>query len=526
MYYRHAQIKTYLIQTERICGITTNQKTMCSNSNNIEKRKLKYLDDIINQIDTLYKRPTNRRRGLIDGIGSISKILFGTMDANDEKHINEQLELIENNQQITEHAVRNQLKIINDTVAHLDKFERIIDHNEKLMERTITEAMSIEEINEHFRAIDAIITELIKDTENVLEYLTYIRKGKMHPKLMPINNIVNHLKDAAAQLPEGLYFPFKVRTDDWLAIEENTAITAYYDPTTIYTILRLPLISQPTYNVIKVTEFPVPYNKNVYNYIEINNRIIVIDKDKLTYAIMTESELQNCNKIKTQYICKRNAPVHRVDLDAPCEIQIYAQRQHYQNKCNTRQYISNHMLWITLYQEHTWLYSTDIEQAITVQCNGQLENKIIKNTGKITLNGNCKLTTTDTTIETEEKTYESSLETFLPEINITIPRDNNKTKNNVDTLEDIPKHRLELTKLKAKLEVINNDLQNNEQNFYAKKQFIYPMTFSGTIITITIISIVAWIIIKRKNKKRPKVTISDDFEIPRSILRRSESTRF
>jgi len=50
-----------------------------------------------------------------------------------------------------------------------------------------------------------------------MEYLTYIQKGSMHPKLMPTDEIIAQLKEATQQLPQGLYFPFKVRAEDWLA---------------------------------------------------------------------------------------------------------------------------------------------------------------------------------------------------------------------------------------------------------------------------------------------------------------------
>jgi len=71
-----------------------------------------------------------------------------------------------------------------------------------------------------------------------MEYLTYIQKGSMHPKLMPTDDIIAQLKEVTQQLPQRLYFPFKVHAKDWLAIERHTEITAFCDKTNIYTILR------------------------------------------------------------------------------------------------------------------------------------------------------------------------------------------------------------------------------------------------------------------------------------------------
>jgi hypothetical protein len=66
----------------------------------------------------MYKTPI-LRRGLIDAIGTISKTLFGTMDANDARTIEEQLKLLDNHQQTLQHVTENQLKIIDATIGHV-----------------------------------------------------------------------------------------------------------------------------------------------------------------------------------------------------------------------------------------------------------------------------------------------------------------------------------------------------------------------------------------------------------------------
>jgi len=61
--------------------------------------------------DALYKTPNNKR-GLINAIGTISKTLFGTIDANDERIINEQLNLLRNNQQTLQHTIKKSIKSV------------------------------------------------------------------------------------------------------------------------------------------------------------------------------------------------------------------------------------------------------------------------------------------------------------------------------------------------------------------------------------------------------------------------------
>jgi len=65
---------------------------------------------------------------LINVIGSISKTLVGTMDA----LINEQIKLLQNRQLTIQHAIKNQIKVLNATIKHIKSLEETL-YNENLL---------------------------------------------------------------------------------------------------------------------------------------------------------------------------------------------------------------------------------------------------------------------------------------------------------------------------------------------------------------------------------------------------------
>jgi len=525
---RYNQIMQYLKKAKIMCA--ESQTQTCGNIGLITQREEQYLQNMMTQIRTIYKPPTNRRRGLIDGIGSLAKSLFGTMDAKDEKLIKEQLDLLQNKQQTIQHAIQNQLMVLNTTITHVGDAENIIERNEKLLQDKMMKYLTREELNEQSITHIAILSDLIRDAENIIEYLTYIRQGAMHPKLMPIDNIIHQLKEATQQIPQGLYFPFKVHREDWLDIERHTQITAFSDKTTIYTILRFPLIAQPNYDLINVIALPVHDYSNIFTTREIENEIIAVDREKLTYLKMTKRELEKCVRDDTQYMCRNSMPTYRVNTNAPCEVQMYTQQRNYHH-CPRKHIVTNNGFWITLDHPYSWLYSFAADLQITIECDGRHEQKLtVRNTGKISLKNKCKLTTRDMIVQSKEIIFETNIETYLPELNITLLRDQKIITNDNNTLQSLSSHGIKLNRLQAKLEEINSSIEEKNQNFFSQKQFIYPMTSSG-IITIIIIILIVYIISQRKNRRkdarRPIFTIdSEPSEYPKSILKRSKSLRY
>jgi len=138
---------------------------------------------------------------------------------------------------------------------------------------------------------------------------------------------------------------------------------------TVYTVLRVSLIAQPNYDLINVIALPVHDYSNIFTAREINNEIIAVDREKLTYLKMIKGELEKCVKNNSQYTCQNSMLIYRVNTNAPCEVQMYTQQRFYRN-CSSKHIFSTNEFRIALNHPHSWLYSIVTDQQITIECDG------------------------------------------------------------------------------------------------------------------------------------------------------------
>jgi len=159
--------------------------------------------------------------------------------------------------------------------------------------------------------------------------------------------------------------------------------------------------------------------------------------------------------------------MYQVQTDAPCEVQVYVHTPQHTDSCEKRHVRTNTTIWITLTEPRSWLYSTPITQEISINCNNQKENKIlIKNTGKITLEPNCKLTTAQITLKTTNQLESKFITAHLPKFNI------NRISENIDNKYPIEKFQLKhvidnpikLIDLSNSLSEMNKEIEQDEIN--------------------------------------------------------------
>jgi hypothetical protein len=508
---RHQQLQENLARIEEICNHAIKSiKNTCQITLQTIRRENSKMTRNLGQLQTIYRSPLSKR-GLIDAVGQISKTLFGTMDAEDAKIINEQIQLLNNQQQTLQHATKNQLKIINATIGHIEKLEKTISYNENLMAnvtRKLEEQLMYREgIDEQLLILNAILNDLTTDINDITDYLTHANHNILLTRVLPIEKIIVELREATAHIDRGLNFPFKIQAENWNSIQKYLNVNAYYDNSNIYTILVFPLIAYPTYEVIKITPVPIHNDHNVFTLLEPSHTLLGINRENHNYIILKESDLNECTRDNTKFTCAQNLPVYFITANAPTEIQLFIKTSRYIENRKQRHIISNVTLWIAVSEPQTWLFSTPKTTDIIIQCKELPENKVkIEKTGKITLRDSCRLTTPDIYLETKNRVYNKNVKIYLPEFNVTdtIGKSitiNSKIESDKEiNLEPIIKDPTELIKLSLNIEEIKKEMENNQPNIFTNKNIIYPVGSTITIvIVISIIAVIIYVIKKRRD---------------------------
>lgn len=156
----------------------------------IENKELLELEllDARNKLMTLIPKQNRKRRGLINGIGSMTKWLFGTMDDEDRRNIQEHLlninEIKENN---------NQQIVINDyfniTLSHL---KMVIKNDRKKIEQELNSINKfLEEENNKSLYLEQLTNiQLIKNKiEHLQDNVISAKYGIVHPSILTSREI-------------------------------------------------------------------------------------------------------------------------------------------------------------------------------------------------------------------------------------------------------------------------------------------------------------------------------------------------
>lgn len=508
---RIAKIQTALTDTMKQCSDIANPRLnkFCNQFYNISRKELQQISVNLEYVRQIIGTAPRTRRGLIDGIGHLGKVLFGTMDENDRQTINRQIAILEREGSSLRTSLLKQMQVVNRNIELYNESIGNINYNERTLlnaTNALRQLLETETNNEKLQfALDeqtiifeSIIKDLAEDAKNILDYTQDIRKGILNPTVLPPNLIIKYLNAALPDLPKGLNFPLPLTIENTHSLYEVINLAAYSTSHSITTIIEVPLLNAKQYKVNKVYPVPTKVNESLYAYLDITDTLVTIDETNLDYVHINNQELKKCKLLNSDYLCKLYHPVFKALPKGPCEVQIFTKLVKQPSNCNLRFINLNQTILIELNQPGTWIYITPTPIQLVISCDQYpTQNTLIQDSGLIISKEKCTISTTEFTIDTSRNYKSETYLSYLPMHNLTVP-DLVRTINVTQLkhmeqckLRKIIKNPDELHAISRSLMEVRADLDSKNETTPVEYHYslISSFSISGTIILLAFVVI-------------------------------------
>jgi hypothetical protein len=419
------------------------------------KSKNKYIDNlkdlVVEYLSAEIQNPGHRsKRGVMNFVGEISKILFGTLTQSDARDYNEHISELEKEQKEFLHLANEQMTIIKTTVSSVNSTLQRVNQNEKVLETGLnkllnysnhkfyemTEEMeNVNLINEQFRLIQRGIDECQHSFETLIEAFVHAEQGTLQPQFITAEKIRNLI--ATQRLPSGLDYP------NFPFPELSKIITPKiysYKKYLVY-VLEIPLFSPNEYHLYKLLPFPVSVQKeSSYGYINFNKEFIFSDVLRQHYGKMTSNELLSCfqpNEIT--FVCKEDIPIYTYVPEVDCEATLlHPSSTKVPESCDYRFLKLRNAFWIPLHLSNQWLFVTPHVETFTVLCSHETTTLKLQGEGKLTLMNGCKGYSSYVTLYAVSNLVTNATSDYVP----SAPVDFNDCFEEVklETFENLPLH--------------------------------------------------------------------------------------
>ena len=351
------------------------------------------------------------KRGVFNFIGGISKILFGTLDAEDASYYTDKISQLENEQLDFLKLSKEQMTVVKSTLRSINSTLLTVSENEKRLSVGLEEmakhinAQSEEireifgsyslilTINEHSMQLGRAIDECRREYEILIDAVVNAHKGVMQPQLITPAQIFEQVKLSHDDMPSDLSLPVPTSATYQYLLLRIVSIDVFLQGAFLVYVIRLPLTNNVSYNLYHVLPFPIRVKgtDSKFIFIQPEHSHLLMDTAKRFFTRLGVDEVNECKTLsKGNMICKQTQPVQLTHLDEECEAQMIQTLSSIPSSCSQRIVELNQTLWTQL-DNNEWLYVAPKSDVLTVLCNKHEPTDVrLLGTGKLKLNGMCK----------------------------------------------------------------------------------------------------------------------------------------
>ena len=300
-------LRAYIDHVNKLCSsIEIRNWTGCSQFRSSVTDCFRHLENsagILTDIIVIKNGESRLRRGILNFVGKISKILFGTLDENDAKYYDEQIRQFEHNSEDTTELLKQQVYVIKSTLGALNVTLADVEHNDKLVKQelvdiqTYLDSLSSETagkltifeakfmIEKHITQVNNALTLLQRNVDLLLDSVLHAQTGKVQPQLVPPKLLLESLWESQASFPWDTILPFALSADSASLVYKVCDVQVYIQNGRLSCVISVPLIDKEEFKAYYLIPIPIPANKGKLVYIRTEKSILCVDRTRQYYYV-------------------------------------------------------------------------------------------------------------------------------------------------------------------------------------------------------------------------------------------------
>lgn len=295
----HSQVKQVKSQLSKLKP-RLNNKTQSLYDPHIEYLNVK-LERISEQLQTF--EPNRKKRGLIDGLGSVIKSISGNLDYTDAIKYNNAIKVLENNEQKLESEINNRIslnkewalrntKILKNITLNQDKIVKVLNLIMNSDSTKETELLKYAHLAQHLLILGDNIDRLSEEIYRLENTLAFIRVSGAPHSILNIADLKTMLDKLVT-----MYSKDEILNVDIRYFYDMIKLGYFYINSEVVLVYKVPIAFPITYDLYRLSLVP---NRN-HQILLPTLPFIAISGDDSEYM---EAE---CPKVNDWYICARTS---------------------------------------------------------------------------------------------------------------------------------------------------------------------------------------------------------------------------
>lgn len=440
------QIINYCTSLDHYCNninLKNQNLTFCKNDLNILDKMVTKLGSQKNVIQQLtdkedeYHHTKFQKRSLFDGIGKVAKILFGTLDSDDAKYYENQIQKFNENEdhllimlKEQSHITKTTISNFNKTITSLHVNEKLLINNMKILKDNLitnSKRLNILEIKEslieQISLLNFLTEELDKEMSNLIQAILFAQNGIIHPSILTPEQLIKNLQLIMQHIPKNTEFPIPLLIQNSHSLLKLINLHVFHTNNKLVYVIEVPLVQNYIFKLYHLTPLPFSPNKNnEFIYIQPTSEYFAIDNNNQHYLIISNNDFKDCKFNVKIYVCKQKQPVYLTHNNDNCESKLLQNLNHIPSNCEVRIIKISNNIFHQLKNSNSWLFLLTNPENIVINCKHSKDTIDLKlnNLGLISLRKDCRAFS-KSVILLARRTFSSKInKNFIPLINLTL----------------------------------------------------------------------------------------------------------